>query len=218
LTVRDQFTDAELEAIRAATQRAEEETGGELVCVIVNRSDTYLAPVWQAMALGAVGGVAAAGMVHTITEIWGPNLLAWILLPALLGVILGSTTVWSLPPLRRWLVPAEVMRRRVDRRAATAFLDEEIFDTRDHTGVLLFVTLFEHQIRVLADRGVEAHVAAADWQPIVARLTNGLRSQSPGQAIVDAIDACGTLLVERGVSRRSDDRNELEDEPRLLDE
>ena len=32
------------------------------------------------------------------------------------------------------------MDRRVDRRAAVAFLAEEIFDTRDRTGVLIFVS------------------------------------------------------------------------------
>jgi putative membrane protein len=218
LTVRNQFTAQELEAIRAATQRAERETGGELVCVIVNRCDTYLAPVWQAVALGSMGGAAVAGIVYAFADSWARTPFLWILLPALLGAAFGLLALWLLPPARRWLTPPAVLAKRVDRRAAAAFLDEEIFDTRDRTGLLLFVALFEHQIRILPDRGIEQRVPEESWQQIASQLTAGLRSHRRGEAIVHAITACGELLVDQGVSRRQDDQNELADEPRLLNE
>jgi putative membrane protein len=116
------------------------------------------------------------------------------------------------------LVPSDVLDRRVDRRAAAAFLSEEVFDTRDRTGVLLFIALFEHRIRVLTDRGVGQRIADEGWQPIVDRLTEGLRQPRPGPAIVEAIGAAGDLLAAAGVGRRTDDSNELDDSPRLLDE
>ena len=139
MNIRDPFTDQELAAIRAATEDAEKQTGGELVCVIVQQCDTYEASVWKAAALGAVGGALAAGIWHAFGEIWTWNPLPWILLPPVIGAAFGLLTVWIAPPLRRLLIPPEVLERRVDRRAATAFLDEEIFDTRERTGVLLFV-------------------------------------------------------------------------------
>lgn len=218
MTVRDQFTDQELEAIRAATQRAELETGGELVCVIVNRCDTYLAPMWQAAAFGSMGGALAAGISHAFSNSWILTPFLWILMPPLIGAALGLLTVWLLPPARRWLTPPPVLARRVDRRAAAAFLEEEIFDTRDRTGVLLFVALFEHQIRILADHGIQQRVPEENWQQIASQLTGNLRSGRRGEAIVDAIEACGNLLVDHGVGRRADDQNELDDKPRLLDE
>jgi len=218
LTVRSRFTDQELEAIRSATQEAETETGGELVCVIVNRCDSYLAPVWQAAAFGSVGGAAAAGIAYASLDSWVLTPYLWILMPALIGAALGLLTVWLVPPAHRWLTPAPVLARRVDRRAAAAFLDEEIFNTRDRTGVLLFVALFEHQIRILPDRGVEKRVPEESWQEIASRLSAGLRGGRPGEAIVEAIHGCGKLLVEHGVGRRQDDENELADEPRLSDE
>ena len=218
MAVRDRFTDLELEAIRTATQEAERETGGELVCVIVNRCDTYQTPVWQAAALGALGGAVAAGAWYGSGSVWTLTPLSWILLPPIIGAALGMSAVWFLPPLRRWLIPPLVLERRADRRAASAFLHEEIYNTRDRTGVLIFVALFEHQVRILTDRGVDQRVPEEDWQQIVAQLTAGLRSGRQGEAIVDAIKACGILLVEHGVARGEDDQNELGDEPRLLDE
>lgn len=218
MNVRDQFTDQELEAIRAATREAEKETGGELVCVIVNRCDTYQAPVWQAAALGAVGGAVAAGIWHSFADVWSLTLLSWILLPSILGATIGLLAILLLPPLRRWLIPPPILERRVDRRAASAFLDEEIFNTRDRTGVLLFVALFEHQVRILTDRGIDRQMPAGRWQSIVDQLTGDLHGGRPGEAIVDAISACGQLLAEHRIARRTDDQNELADKPRLIDE
>ena len=218
MSVRDQFTDRELEAIRLATQEAELKTGGELVCVIVNRCDTYQGPIWQAATLGSVGGAVAAGIAWAWVDPWVLTPLAWILLPSLVGATLGLSAAWFVPSLRRWLTPAPVLDRRVDRGAAAAFLEEEVFATRERTGVLLFIALLEHQIRVLPDRGVEERVPEESWQPISDQLVAGLRSGRRGEAIVKAIAACGALLVVHGVARRQDDQNELADEPRLLDD
>ena len=218
MSVCDQFTEEELAAIRAATESAEQSTGGELVCVIVNRCDAYLASLWQGAALGSVAAATLVGVLALAADIWLTSPFLWIVLPTLTGAALGASLILAAPPLRRWLVPGEVLDRRVDRRAATAFLEEEIYDTRDRTGVLLFVALFEHQIRVLTDWGVEQRVPEESWQPIIDRLGFDLRRQRPGAAIVQAVEACGALLVEHGVGRRSDDRNELADRPRLRDE
>jgi len=218
LIIRDPFTDQELAAIRAATEEAEKQTGGELVCVIVQRCDTYEASAWKATSLGAVGGALAAGLWQVFGDVWIWNPLPWILLPPVLGAAFGLLTVWIAPPLRRLLIPPAVLQRRVDRRAATAFLNEEIFDTRERTGVLLFVALFEHQIRILRDQGIDKLVPEEEWAPIIANLTRSLRVSDKGEAIIEAIQACGQLLATHGVARRPDDLNELGDAPRLYDE
>lgn len=218
MAVRDQFSDDELTAIRRATEAAEAQTGGELVCVIVDQCDSYQGSLWQATALGAVAGTLATGLAHTFLDLWGISSLLWILLPPLLGASAAALLATSSSTLRRALTPPAVLDRRVDRRAAVAFVDEEIFDTRDRTGVLLFVALFEHRIRILRDRGVEGRVPAAAWDEIAANLALDLRAGRRGPAVVEAIEACGDLLAVHGVERRPDDVNELGDEPRLLDD
>lgn len=218
MSVRSQFNDDELAAIQAATQQAERKTGGELVCVIVDRCDSYQSPVWQALALGSLGGTVVAGIAAWYSATWSPLTSVWMLAPPFLGATLALLAIWLIRPLALWLVPPDLVRRRVDRRAAAAFLEEEIFDTRDRTGVLLFVALYEHQIRILTDRGVEEKVGETLWQPILENLTAGLRSGDRAVAIADAIRQCGQVLVDHGVSRRVDDENELSDEPRFRDE
>ena len=127
-------------------------------------------------------------------------------------------TVLLVPWLQRVLIPPRIIERRVDRRAAKAFLDEEIFATRDRTGVLIFVALFEHQIRILRDGGVEDKIPPGQWSEIADQLARGLRTGEPGSALVRAVESAGDLLESGGVPRRVDDRDELSNEPRLSDE
>ncbi len=208
----------DLVAIRAATEAAERRTGGELVCVLVKQCDSYPSSPWKGATLGAIGGAAA-------TSLWQSFGLGWqaidpYLLPlaTLLGAALGFVAVVALPTLQRLLVPADVLDLRVDQRAASAFLEEEIFNTRDRTGVLLLVAFFEHRVRILADSGVHQQVDQGVWDEIAGELTRGIRAGRTREALVQAIDACGRVLEEHGVERRPDDTNELADDPRLLDE
>lgn len=207
----------DLTAIREATRAAEARTGGELVCVLVRRCDAYEGVPWKGAFLGAISGVTLATLWQVLTTGWsplGPYLFALL---TLLGAATGLLTVAALPGLRRLLIPAAVLDRRVDRRAASAFLEEEIFDTRDRTGVLLFVAFFEHRVRILADSGVEQRVDAGVWASIAGELTRGLRAGRAREALIEAIEACGAAL-ERSIARRPDDANELSDEPRVLDD
>ena len=76
----------------------------------------------------------------------------WIALPPAAGAALGWLAALFLPDLRRALVPAEALAARVHQRATQAFVEEDVFRTRDRTGILIFISLFEHRVVVLADR------------------------------------------------------------------
>ncbi len=218
MAVADYFTKRQLDAVRDATQAAEARTGGELVCVIVERCDSYEASVWKAATLGALAGSAFSSLWYSLQAGWAEPATPWILIPPLVGAAMGLLAVLLVPWLQRVLIPPRVIERRVDRRAAKEFLDEEIFETRDRTGVLIFVALFEHQIRILRDAGVEDKVPPAEWSEIADQLARGLRTGEPGSALVDAVESAGDLLEKCRVPRRIDDRDELSNEPRLHDE
>ena len=103
----------------------------------------------------------------------------------------------------------------VHRRAMQAFVEEEVFNTRDRTGILLFVSLVEHRIEVLGDSGINAQVTADDWVEVVALIRDGIRRGRASDGMVAAIARCGALLRDKGVHIRSGDTNELSDGLRL---
>ncbi len=214
----EQLGSADLESIRAATEAAELRTGGELVCVLVKRCDSYSGSYWKGATLGALAGAAAVGLWQTLDVSWGAPSPYLLPLGTMIFAALGMVAVAAVPLLKRLLIPSDVLDLRVDRRAALAFLDEEIFATRERTGVLLFVAFFEHRVRILADNGVNERVDPKVWKSIAGDLTRGIRAGDTRGSLIAAVEACGDALESHSVERRADDENELTDEPRLLDE
>lgn len=208
------FTDADREAIQAAVREAEERTAGEIVPYVVDASDEYPTAVWKGTALGALLGPLVALVLYEWGGFWNLYVPLWIAVPAPAGGAIGYLLTWWLPALRRWMAGDEVLEVRSRRRAEVAFLEQEVFQTRDRTGILLFLSLFEHRAVVLGDTGINQKVEQAKWDEIVRNLAAGVRSGRPGAAMVDAIHACGELLERHGVERRSDDRDELSNELR----
>lgn len=210
------FSPVDREAIRAAVAQAESRTGAEVVPWIAPACDTYPEASWKGAAGGALLGLGLGWLSHRGVAAWG-GLLWWAVLPALLGATAGFL-LGRLPAVQRLLVDEDDMERRVRTAAEAAFLEAEVFATRDRTGVLLFLALLEHRVVVLGDSGVNARVQPAEWQAIADEVVAGIRRGEAPATLVRAIDRCGCLLVERGVARAAADRNELPDQPRFGEE
>jgi putative membrane protein len=207
------FNQADLDAVQAAVREAEARTSGEIVPYVVERSDPYQNAIWKGAALGALLGPMAALAIYLWTDVWGWPLGLWIALPAPLGGAIGYLLA-LIAPVRRWMAGEHTLDARARRRAAVAFLEQEVFRTRDRTGILLFVSLFERRVVLLADSGIHQKVEEGDWETITRKLAKGIRSGRPGPALVEAIRACGELLERHSVERRADDTDELSDELR----
>lgn len=215
MAARPRFDQAALDAVARAVGAAEERTAGEIVTYVVEECDPYPEATWRGGLYGALLGAAAAAAVHATSGAWGASLLVWSLLPAFGGALVGMIAGDRVPPLRRLLVPRAVLERRVALRAEAAFLEEEVFGTRDRSGILLFLALFERRAVVLGDSGINQVVPQAEWKGIVDELVAGIRAGDATGALVRAVERCGRLLEERGVRIRPDDVDELRDEPRV---
>jgi putative membrane protein len=201
------FSPADRAAIEAAVREVEAQSAGEIVPYAVERSDHYLLALWHAATLGALLGALAAALVHWTGEFWGSPAVLWIALPPAAGAALGWIAALAVPALRRVLVPPDVLAARVHQRATQAFVDEEVFRTRDRTGILIFVSLFERHVVVRADRGLDAVVTQGEWEKVVASIVDGIRRGQPGPALAEGIRRCASLA--RRLPPRSDDRDEL---------
>lgn len=114
--------------------------------------------------------------------------------------------------------PAEPRRSR--RRlplGEAAFLEEEVFDTRERTGILVMLALFEHRAVILADSGIHQNVEPGTWDGLVDELVERIRAGRPAAAMIEVIEKCGEILERGGVERREDYTDELADAPRIRD-
>lgn len=101
-------------------------------------------------------------------------------------------------------------------RAVTMFGKLRVWDTERNNGVLIYLLLAEHRIEIVADRGLNRHVDAAQWQAIMERMRAAFRQGSFEQGLNDAIDAVDALLVQHfPLAPGERNPNELSDTPHL---
>jgi len=214
MKIKQLFTAADLEAIQRATSAAETTTSGEIVPYIVAGIDDHDGARWRAATLGALAAALLAGAAHWVGDFWGGFGVLWITMPAVAGAAVGylaGGVGWA----ARRLVPSDDLDRLARLRAEAAFLEEEVFKTRDRTGILIFLALGEHRAVILADEGINRAVPEGLWDRVVADLVAGIKAGQAPRALENAVVRCGEILAEHRVEPRPDDTDELSDRPRI---
>lgn len=209
------FTSAEKDKVSEAIKKLELESSGEIVPYIAKKSDDYDEARW----FSAVYFLGASLVIEVILSyLW---LLPGYFTPMISSLIsLGFGLVGYLVPTlfprtRLFFISEERMMERVGERALEVFVDEEIFNTRDRTGILIFISRLEHKVLVLGDSGINAKVDQSDWNHVVEIIVQGIKGDKVIDGLVESIDACEKLLLDNGFVVRPDDTNELSDDLRV---
>ena len=215
IMAQDLFTSEELQHIQAAVQQAESFSDGEIVPVLARQSSFYETAFWRSGFLLA----SLAGLILTVLYLTTDYLLLlppylWLLLVLAAG-LLGALLAQLVPSWKRLFISKAMQEARVLDQAKDMFYDHGISFTEQRTGILIYISFFEHQAVILADVGIDELVPLSSWKEIIDRLTTGLKQGRRVDSISEAIIACGRLLEESGVQRAIEDDNELSDEVRM---
>ena len=108
------------------------------------------------------------------------------------------------------------MAAAVQARARRHFMEAGVHDTLDHTGILIFVSLLERRVELIADRGINEKVDPETWTSIVNGMISKISAGKIADAIVEAVKECGDILAKK-VERRQNDTNELGNAPEELE-
>jgi uncharacterized membrane protein len=99
-------------------------------------------------------------------------------------------------------------------RAVAMFGKLRVWDTEHNNGVLIYLLLAEHRIELVADRGLNQHVAAAEWQGITDAMSAAFKTGQFEAGLNQAIDAVDALLRHHfAVDPADHNPNELPDKP-----
>lgn len=212
------FSQEDQTKIAEAVKKAELATSGEIVPYVVGQSDHYPEAGLRLGAFLAFIALFAFVLLELGADMWLPYAAseAAILAVVLFGI--GMLLTSWIAPLKRTLITSGMLTQRVEERASMAFLSEEVFNTRERTGIMIFLSLFEHRVVVMGDSGINEKVEQKEWDAIVALITDSMKAGNPASGLVKAIDKCGTLLGDRGVEIREDDTNELDNSLRMSDQ
>jgi uncharacterized membrane protein len=102
-------------------------------------------------------------------------------------------------------------------RAVTMFGKLRVWDTDANNGVLIYLLLAERHIDIVADRGLNDHVSAAQWDILLKDMSGAFKRGEFESGLIAAVDAIDALLARNfPASSRSENPNELPDRPTLL--
>jgi len=204
----DFFTPEEKERVRLAVKAAELSTSGEIAPMVVNRSDSYR----EAITLGAVLG---AGLAAVVVAIVSHHVTIWTYIPlTILCYLPARLLVARVPSLQRPFISRQRIEETVRERAVRAFYEKGLYRTKQETGILIFISLFERKVWILGDRGINARIPQESWQQLAGTLSRGIRDGRACDALCEVIAACGEELA-RHFPRQADDRDELSNELRV---
>lgn len=202
------FSKPERERIRKAIIEAESATSGEIVAVITARSDDYffIPFLWAALA-----ALFVPLPLYFFADLPPQQIY---LLQLLVFLAAGLLVLW--PALRIALVPGAVKRARAHRNAVEQFLAQNLHTTSGRTGVLIFVSMAEQFVEVIADQGIYEKVVPKTWEDIVDAMTGDIARGNIVDGFVQVIGACGTVLAEHFPPGTADE-NELPNHLIILD-
>lgn len=100
-------------------------------------------------------------------------------------------------------------------RALDVFALQRVWDTTHKNGVLIYVLLADHDVEIIADRGIDAQVHAAEWKRICRGMEEAFRAGLFEQGAVTGVRAVGALLA-RHYPGRGSGGNELSNAPIIV--
>ena len=211
------FSDEQRRRVEQAVAEAESRTAAEIVPVVASASGRYdraedVVGLWLGLIATSLTWLLLPRTAPDPGSWAGrPPWIDWLLLVAAMlfgfiaGVILASYA-WL---LRRLFTPKRQMRDEVGAAARRAFFDARVHHTTGRTGLLIYVSLYEHVAVILADQIVLEILGQPALDELCARLTADLRRDGDlTAALVTVITDAGQRLAPV-LPAASDDHNEI---------
>jgi putative membrane protein len=181
------LSEKERGSIAQAIDEAEQETSGEIVLAVVRSSDIYSGGRWR---IAIATALLFALVLYWINPSLDPLYYLIIEIPALwIGYSLSR-----IPPLLRFALPHSVVQEEVHQRALELFHSNKLSSTHDRTVILIFLSVLEHRLEVVADSGIDAKVQPGVWVDVVEHLSQKIRDETLCDGICHAVKECGDIL------------------------
>lgn len=101
-------------------------------------------------------------------------------------------------------------------RAIEVFSQLRVWDTEHNNGVLIYLLLADHDVEIIADRGIASRVGNEAWEAICRQMETAFREGQFESGVITGIGAIGTHLQEYFATERKAGENELPDRPVIL--
>lgn len=201
------FDQAAGEALAQTVRDIESQTDAELVIVVRGRSGTYRHADYLCGAI--------VGLLGLVFVLFSPFVfhLYWVPVDVALLFAGGAFVCSRTNSLRRVLTGKSFRARAARTGAAAMFYEAGIANTSAENGLLIYLSLLERRLEVIADRGILKAVPALKWNNAVFELKRVGREPDPDK-LIKAMRSLGDLLATH-LPATGENPNELPDGPRI---
>lgn len=198
---------ADAASVTEAVRGIEASSSAEVVVEVRSRSGSYTHADARSGAL-----VAFAALLFILFSPWTFD-PSWVPGTVLSAYAMGMLASRLSDATRRLLTSRRDRDERVRTHAAATFVERGVANTQGETGLLVYLSLLERRIELIADRGVLDAVPVLEWN----QLMETVRMRHATTAtLVEVIRALQPLLARYSPSRAGD-RDELANEVRFAD-
>ena len=187
--MRSPFTPEEHQRIDAAIAAVRRDTAADLCVVVTRVSDRY--------ALYPVASAAiAAILLGALVSLLRPDFASRIVIAIQLWSLIVLTLVFDWLPIRLQLVPKRVKHAHAWQLAHREFNAHAMANPKQQHRILLFVSLGERYVEIVADHDTHALAPAGTWNKIVDEFLATVKAGHVADGVLAAIAACGAILKE----------------------
>ena len=204
---RAKFDDAARAALTDCVKNIESTTDAELVLVVRARSGSYRHADYLFGAL-----LAFAGLMFLLFSPFDFHQY-WVAIDVALLFVIGSLITSRSNSLRRLLTTNKFRNAAVRTGAAAMFYEAGIANTNAEMGLLIYLSVLERRLELIADRGVLKGVNALEWNQQMFELHEAGR-KADALALREGLENLGALLSKH-LPATGENPNELPDAPRF---
>ncbi len=202
------ISQSDAQCIIDAVKQAEKKTSAEIVPMIVNASYTYpLAKVYAAALFSLPIAIALTYYIAPLFYFHKDNLWIFIVFFSILFIIFKVTIAHSITLTRFFLSPRQV-DAEVREAAITAFYKNGLYKTADKNGVLIYISLLEKKVWILADEDAHKKIEPEFWDNCVKMIIAGIKQKQFVPALCATIDTIAVRLSKE-YPYKADDVDEL---------
>jgi putative membrane protein len=176
-------------------------TSGEIVPVIARKSSSYkTVEAVDAFVLSYIFMFIFYAVHKSLT----PTSIVVLTIVAMLVIMLMSQFKF----LKRIFVPKILMKHKVHSAAMMSFYRHSVYNTKERTGILIYISLMERMVVVIGDEGIHSKVGDEAWSSVISTIVDGIKKKKLTHGIVNGVESCRTLLMKH-FPASSDNKNEL---------
>ncbi len=189
-------------ALSKAVSEFELQTSTELVVIVTKRSHDYANIAWTAAAICTL--IVFSLFMWLEYQFFDDH----IYLGTVLTFCLVFALVYAIAPLKKLFTNQKNREHFCQTAAYALFAEQGLYKTKGHTGMLVYVSLFEKSVSIVADRAITDAFGEKGLANIRQEFLDIFKQNEAAPALLKVIQKISPTFAQ-ALPRQADDEDEL---------